>query len=157
MTRLAATACDDPDDPNSDNVVLYLEDDRIRPDSVAVTAGREVRLLVCNRGDEPYELQVGRAPTESAFGNGFFDGVTITEMRGGVMATEEPGSAPESPLTDAPPGAPHAHAQLSAYVRPGEAALLRFVPPPAKRGTWQMGCFLEEHFEDGMRGTFVVR
>ena len=157
MTRLAGTACEDRDDAGSDNVVVYLEDGRIRPDSVAVTAGREVRLLVCNGGAEPYELQIGRTPTESTFADGFFDGVTITEMRGGVMATEEPGSAPESPLTPAPSGAPHAHAQLFVYVRPGEAALLRFVPPSGKRGTWRMGCFLEDHFEQGMRGTFVVR
>ena len=157
MNRLGDAACDESDPTNTGDVVVYLQGGRIRPDSVVVTAGREVRLLVCNGGSEPYELQIGRTPTESTFADGFFDGVTITEMRGGVIATEEPGRSPEAPSTPAPAGAPHAHAQLSVYVRPGEAALLRFVPPPAKRGTWQMGCFLDDHFEEGMRGTFIVR
>lgn len=155
--RLAESACQNGGGSGSEEVItIYLEDGHLRPDTVRVRAGREVEILVCNSGEEGHELQVGRQPTQSTFVDGFFDGVTITDMQGGVIAAEEPGRAPESPRTPAPPGTPHGHSQLSVFLRPGQATALSFVPPPSKRGTWQMGCFLDDHYEEGMRGVFVV-
>lgn len=137
-------------------LIIRLDDEQMVPDTVRLQAGQPVQLLVCNTGEHQRELLVGRGLGASGFAESFFRGVTVTEMEGGVLASESPARSPESPLTAAPADAPHAHANVAFLLHPGASAFIRFVPPPEKSGRWQMGSFRAQRYGAGTRGTWIV-
>ena len=151
-----APRCDPAKVVPENTVVVRLEEERIVPDTVHLQAGRAVELLVCNTGKHARELLIGRGQAGRDFAEPFFQGVTVTEMQGGVIAAEWPARSPESPLTAAPADAPHAHPHLAFLLQPEQSASLRFAPPAAKRGTWEMRSFRGQQYERSSRGIWIV-
>ena len=152
----AVATCDPAAGVPAGAVVVRLEDELIVPDTVRLQSGEPVELLVCNTGDYQRELLIGRGRAASGFADAFFRGLTVTEMQGGVLAAEWPARSPESPLTAAPADAPHAHANVTFLLQPGDSASLRFVPPAEKRGHWRMGSFRAQRYESGTIGAWIV-
>lgn len=152
----AVASCDPSASVPAGAVVVRLEDERIVPDTVRLQVGERVELLVCNTGEHQRELLIGRGQAASGFAESFFRGVKVMEMQGGVLAAESPARSPESPFTAAPADAPHAHANVTFLLQPGDSASLRFVPPAEKRGHWRMGSFRAQRYESGTIGAWIV-
>lgn len=49
------------------------------------------------------------------------------------------------------------HAGAHVTVEPGQTIELLLTVPADAHGEWELGCFIDGHYEDGMKGSFTVR
>jgi uncharacterized cupredoxin-like copper-binding protein len=100
---------------------------RFTPDSLQVSAGETVRLIVRNEGRLPHELVLGSEADIRAHAQAMKEGQVHKHGAGGAMALEVP---------------------------PGQSRewVLRFT----QAGQWQMACLVPGHYEAGMRGALTV-
>lgn len=123
----------------------------IDPDTLRWRIDDTVRLAVTNRSDQPLEFFIGRGAGQTSFDTSFFAGVPMTSMEGPVIAAERPtGRGPARDSTTM------RHPHVYFFLRPDESARATFVVPSDRRGIWEMGCFLDGHYQEGMRGVVVV-
>jgi hypothetical protein len=113
--------------------------------------GDTVRLTITNTADRPLEFFIGRGVGRASFDTSFFAGITMTSMEGPVIASERPTG--QGPARDS---GTMRHPHVYFFLRPAESAAATFVVPPDRRGVWEMGCFLEGHYQEGMRGVVLV-
>ena len=109
---------------------------RFTPDSLQVSAGETVRLVVRNEGRLPHELVLG----------------SDADIRAHAQAMKE-GHAHNHGS-----GSPHgggAGSAMALEVPPGQSRdwVLRFT----QAGQWQMACLVPGHYEAGMRGALTVK
>lgn len=164
----AAAACGDPpreaasggrapaeaaqQEPVSVRSDVELTAGAIQPDTLRWRVGDTVRLAITNTADQPLEFFIGRGVGRTSFDTSFFAGIPMTSMEGPVIAAERPTG--RGPARD--PGGTMRHPQVYFFLRPEESGAATFVVPPDRRGIWEMGCFLQGHYQEGMRGVVLV-
>jgi len=198
-------------DPQSGELTLIQNDDdegmNFSPETIVVTAGQTVRIILENHGSKDHEFMVGQTLvyTEMGAPNGFevdffegiedqvhvelgagtmlmIDGKTVAmggedmPMGGddemgvegeGDMGMEEEAGEGGMPMEgdghdDEEGTTVHLedHAGWMVMDNAGSGAtIIEFIVPEDRIGVWEMGCFEDDgtHYEDGMRGTLIVR
>lgn len=156
------------------------------PDSIVLTAGQKVRIILENHGEKDHEFMVGRDVVYTADGapNGFevdfFEGiedlveVNVGEgamlmidgetVQMGGMGMEDEGMGDEMAMGEeehTEEGDEHMEDHLGWMVMNAagsEQTIIEFTVPADRVGEWEMGCFEDDgtHYDDGMRGTLTV-
>ena len=116
-------------------------------ETVTINADELISIEFYNDGFEKHEIMFGRGGfmMEEGESHGYmenlFDGVMV------VMRGESDGNEFEVMAGD-----------LLEITLDAEAALtIEFIVPESKAGTWELGCFLKDHYEKGMHSSLVVK
>jgi uncharacterized cupredoxin-like copper-binding protein len=172
--------------PNEQGELLIIQEDlegmKFVPETVVLTAGQRVRIILENRGEKAHEFMVGRNVIRTADGaaNGFevdfFEGVEVksqlgegamlmidgeTVMMGGMddqgMGEGEMAMGEEGEHGEDEHGMGHMGFMVMSEPASGRT-VLEFTVPASAVGEWEMGCFEDDgaHYDDGMRGTLIV-
>lgn len=126
-----------------EDIELVLTDYSFDPKELTLQAGTTHEITLVNRGSVEHEFAMGRgggasgAGGEGEFEENFFEGVDVSVEFGGGMVRA--GEVEE------------------VEVEPGQKVKLVFTVPASKRGSWQMACFVEGHYDLGMHGPVTVR
>jgi plastocyanin len=169
-----------PDASGSLNLVQEDSEEGMNfsPDTITLTAGQHVRIMVENHGMKNHEFMIGRNVmyTEAGAPNGFevdfFEGiedqvqVTLGEstslmidgetvMMGGMGEGSEEGMHDMEGMEEE--GMMHMGWMLESPMGSG-MTVIEFTVPEGRVGEWEMGCFEDDgaHYDDGMRGTVIV-
>ncbi len=125
-------------------VSITMTEFKFAPKSITVQAGVPVALTLVNKGTVEHEFMVyvpPKAPPddwdEYIMENTYFKDIGEVE---GVF----PGV-----------GAVAGTRVFEVEVEKGKRATLEFTP--AKKGTFEIGCHVEGHYEGGMKGTLIVK
>ncbi|HXF81682.1 MAG TPA: cupredoxin domain-containing protein [bacterium] len=136
---LSATAA-----PKAQKVTLTMTDFKFTPAQVTVTAGTPVEITLVNKGKVEHEFMVYPAPKrapedwdEYLMPNTFFKDM-------GEVEVEFEGQ-----------GAVAGVSIFEVEVKPGKEATVHFTPN--KKGTFEIGCHVEGHYEAGMKATLTVK
>lgn len=148
------------------------------PDTIMLTAGQHVRIMVENHGMKNHEFMIGRNVmyTEAGAPNGFevdffegiedqvnvelgesaslmIDGETI--MMGGMGEGEESGMHDMEGMGEEE--VMHMGWMLESPMGSG-MTVIEFTVPEDRVGEWEMGCFEDNgtHYDDGMRGKVII-
>ncbi len=174
-------------DESGQLVILQIDEEggmRFEPESVVLTAGQKVRIVLENRGSKNHEFMVGRKVIRMADGApdgfevDFFDGIEDlvdvslgegamlmidgeTVMMGGEMGMSEGGEMAmgEGEAMEEDAGGGMDHMGFMVMNNAGsERTVLEFTVPESAVGEWEMACFQDDgtHYDDGMRGKLVV-
>ncbi len=115
-----------------------------RPALVTLRAGVKVEILLVNVGKKPHEWMVydmpktsGKPEHEWTEEHSYFRGIKAQVIGRARVERSEAGDLMEVEL------------------KAGQQITVTFVP--TRKGTFQMGCLLPEHWERGMKGTLVVK
>ncbi len=167
---MAGCVADDPD-PNaatvgpSDAVTVVMDEFTFRPANLTVTAGSSITVVLVNEGVAPHEFMVGR---EVAAGGGYVDDLLLDMM---VDATGSDGAGDnheedstddhDDPAMDSDLDEDHGsetveHRGTGVTVEPGGQVELTLRIPSDATGSWELGCFVEGHYEAGMVGTITM-
>lgn len=125
-------------------VTVTLNEFKFVPKTVTLRAGIPVELTLVNRGKVEHEFLVYTAPKaapddwdEYAIVNTYFKGTEEIEVvfrrQGAVAGTS----------------------LFEVEVEAGRSATIEFTP--MQKGTFEIGCHVEGHYEAGMKGTLTVR
>lgn len=138
-------------------VTLVMDEFSFVPETLTLPAGEEVDLTIVNEGGKAHELMIGmpvgsgpewesdlfvRMEPEAMHGEGY-------ELEGFEGMHEEEEGEEEGHAAGEMHGA-------EVEVEPGAEVTLRLHVPADAEGDWEMGCFLPQHYESGMKGTLVV-
>ncbi|MDQ7850446.1 MAG: cupredoxin domain-containing protein [Armatimonadota bacterium] len=136
---LGATAA-----PKAQKMTVTMSDYRFTPSKVNLTAGTPAALTLVNKGKVEHEFMVYLAPKtppedwdEYVMSNTFFKDM-------GEVEVEFEGQ-----------GAVAGVSIFEVEVKPGKRAVVHFTP--SRKGTFEIGCHVEGHYEAGMRGTLTVK
>lgn len=149
---------------NSVMINLLMREYAYLPKTLYLPAGKNVTLVLYNRGTVPHEFMAGRDVTgdRDGFKEDLFEGVEVL-MEGGMPEdaehheeghSESKAHDQESSGTEHHEGEDHNGTRI--LVAPGEAATMNFTLPLDRKGEWEMGCFQPDHYESGMHGTVRV-
>jgi uncharacterized cupredoxin-like copper-binding protein len=125
-------------------VTVALSEMKFTPSTITVQAGAPVELRLVNRGKQKHEFMVYARPKaglgmdeleEWAEENSYFKGLRLAVEAAGVEVVG----------TNI----------FEVEVEPGKSAELSFTP--TRKGTFEIGCHIEGHYEAGMKGTLVVK
>lgn len=115
-----------------------------RPDRVTLQAGTKAVIRLVNVGKKPHEWMVydmpktaGKPEHRWTEQRTYFKGIEATVKGVARVERSEAGDI------------------LELELKAGQQATVEFVP--TRKGTFQMGCLLPEHWERGMKGTLVVK
>ncbi len=125
-------------------VTITLTEFKFTPASVTLQAGVPAVITLVNKGTVKHEFMVYTRPAraveewdEYAMANTYFQGIDEVEVefakQGAVAGTN----------------------LFEVEVQPNRTATLSFTP--TKKGTFEMGCHVEGHYEAGMKGTLTVK
>src|SRR3970040_552967 len=125
-------------------VTVTMTDFKFTPKSVTVRAGVPVELTLVNKGAVEHEFMVYASPKaapddwdEYVMDNTYFKDMGEVEVvfrnQGAVASTR----------------------MFEVELEKGKGATVLFTP--SKKGTFEIGCHVEGHYEAGMKGTFVVK
>ncbi|MEK6975107.1 MAG: hypothetical protein AABY18_02045 [Candidatus Thermoplasmatota archaeon] len=134
-----------------ERVFLTLDDDFMADSSGAkgptfhVTAGKTVGLHVQNEGAVVHEVMFGRnVETEDGMAHGY--GESLFENVGADVFVYQP--AKTEVATE--------HGLAEIEVGAGGQVWIRAMFPAEMKGTWEIGCFVPGHFEEGMKATLII-
>ena len=162
----------------SGSLTLVQEDSEegmnFSPDTIVLTAGQHVRIMVENHGMKNHEFMMGRNVmyAESGAPNGFevdfFEGiedqvqVTLGEssslmIDGETVMMGEGGEEGMDGMEMGEEEAMHMGWMLESPMGSG-MTVIEFTVPEDRVGEWEMGCFEDNgtHYDDGMHGTIMV-
>ena len=125
-------------------VSVTMTDFKVTPNRITLSAGTPVELTLINMGKVEHEFMVYPAPKtppadwdEYLMPNTYFQNMDEVEVefagQGAVAGTSI----------------------FEAEVKPGKRATIRFTP--SKKGTFEIGCHVEGHYEAGMKATLIVK
>jgi uncharacterized cupredoxin-like copper-binding protein len=162
----------------SGSLTLVQEDSEegmnFSPDTIVLTAGQHVRIMVENHGMKNHEFMMGRNVmyAESGAPNGFevdfFEGiedqvqVTLGEssslmIDGETVMMGEGGEEGMDGMEMGEEEAMHMGWMLESPMGSG-MTVIEFTVPEDRVGEWEMGCFEDNgtHYDDGMRGKVII-
>jgi plastocyanin len=125
-------------------IKLTLKDYAFKPDTLRIPAGKPVKIILKNTGDAVHEFMAGKggvAPSGMGFKQDLFRNIKVHNHGGVAMIM---------------------HSSYMIDVKPGKHASISFTLPESKKGTYQMGCFVEfnysskTHYDKGMKGVVIV-
>ncbi len=138
---------------------LQLSEYKFSPGTIRVQAGQEIRVTLKNVGQKDHEWMVGRGMKEmegapAGFEEDFFHEVQVKAFRDGQEVDPE-SLMGEGMEMGGMGGEDHG---FMVRLSPGEEVTLVFTVPEEAAGEWTMGCFEDDgqHFEEGMKGKFIV-
>jgi uncharacterized cupredoxin-like copper-binding protein len=125
-------------------VTITLTDFRFTPATITLQAGVPAVITLVNKGTVEHEFMVYARPTkavddwdEYAMANTYFRGIGEVEVefakQGAVAGTN----------------------LFEVEVQPNRTATVSFTP--TTKGTFEIGCHVEGHYEAGMKGTLTVK
>lgn len=187
-------------DPETGEITIIQEDSEegmnFDPETVVVTAGQTVRIILENHGSKDHEFMIGQNVVYDDMGapNGFevdfFEGIedqvhvdlgegamlmidSETVAMGGMDSDEEGDmDMGDEGDMDMDEGDDHEEDEEGMAVHVEDhsgwmvmdaagsgATVIEFTVPEDRVGEWEMACFEDDgtHYEDGMRGTFIVQ
>lgn len=125
-------------------ISITMTDYKFTPNKVTLQSGVPVELTLVNKGKVDHEFMVYPAPKkapedwdEYLMPNTFFQNMDEVEV--------------EFPKQGAVAGTSLFEVELN----PGKSATIHFTPN--KKGTFEIGCHVEGHYEAGMKGTLTVK
>jgi uncharacterized cupredoxin-like copper-binding protein len=130
--------------PKAQKLTITMAEFKYSPKTITIRAGVPVELTVVNRGAVEHEFLVYTPPKtapddwdEYAIANTYFQDLGEVEVvfrdRGAVAGTS----------------------LFEVELEKGRSATVLFTP--AKKGTFEIGCHVEGHYEAGMKGTLIVK
>lgn len=173
LSLLAAACSGAPQgtNPDSSGTLTIVQEDseggmNFSPDTIVLTAGQRVRLIIENKGQKNHEFMIGRtvaynsAGEPEGFEEDFFapisDQVNVNLGMGAMVVMD--GQVMQG--MDMGGGMENIHAQgwmVMSNTGSGQT-VIEFTVPESAVGEWEMGCFQDKgaHYDDGMRGKVVV-
>lgn len=142
--------------PTGEGLSLVLAEYRFVPETLTVKAGEDVELTIINQGAREHELMIGRP----AGGGPAWEEDLLARMEPEVLSGEGyklagfPGMEGMEEHEEEAGMEEHGGAEIEVEAG-GRVTLVLHVPADAT-GEWEMGCFLPQHYERGMKGTLVV-
>lgn len=124
-------------------VTLTMRDFSYTPDRITVQGGIPVVLTLNNKGKVPHVFAVYDQPKSASIAllrawaerTNYFHGLTVETSGGRVTRAG----------TDF----------VEMKVLAGKTATLRFTP--VKKGTFEMGCIIDDHYQAGQHGVLIVK
>ncbi len=125
-------------------LTVTLTEYRFTPRTVTVQAGVPVELTLVNRGSMEHEFMVYTAPksTPDDWDEYVMDNTYFKDM--GEVEVVFPNQ-----------GAVAATRMFEVEVEKGKTATVLFTP--TRKGTFEVGCHVEGHYEAGMKATLIVK
>lgn len=175
---LAGCVADDPD-PNaatvgpSEAVTIVMDEFTFSPANLTVTAGSSITVVLVNEGVAPHEFMVGR---EVAAGGGYVDDLLLDMMADPTgpdaagdgheeestddheedSTDDHEDPAMDTDLTEGHGSESGEHGGTGVTVQPGSRVELTLRIPSDTTGSWEVGCFVQGHYEAGMVGTITM-
>jgi len=125
-------------------VTIVLSDFKFTPAMVTLQAGVPAEIVLVNKGNVEHEFMVYKTPSgkisdwdEYIMPNTYFK--NLGEVKGEFEGT----------------GAVAGTSVFEVEVAKGKTAALNFTP--TQKGTFEIGCHTEGHYEAGMKGVLVVK
>ena len=158
--------------PDSSGTLTIIQEDTegggmsFSPDTIVLTAGQRVRLIVENKGEKNHEFMIGRtvifneAGEPDGFEEDFFspiaDQVNL-ELGMGAMLIMDGQVMEGMDMSGGGMEDMHMGWMVMNNVGSGQS-VIEFTVPESAVGEWEMGCFQDKgsHYDDGMRGKVVV-
>ncbi len=155
--------------PDASGTLTIVQEDseqgmNFAPDTIVLTAGQKVRLVIENNGAKDHEFMIGRnlmyndAGAPDGFEEDFFMAMAdqinaqpamgaMVMMNGEVMGGMDMGEE----MSD------HMGWMLVSPTGSGQS-VIEFTVPEDVVGEWEMGCFEDDgtHYDDGMHGKVIV-
>ena len=128
-------------------ITITMRDFSYTPDRVTLQAGVPVELTIVNKGKVGHEFIVyvrpkpglsGSGLRERAEDNSYFRGLQVQVVEGPGIEVERKGQT-----------------VVEIKVGPGRSTVVRFTP--ARKGTFEMACLIEGHYEAGQKGTLTIQ
>lgn len=157
--------------PDASGTLTIVQEDseqgmNFSPDTIVLTAGQKVRLVIENSGAKNHEFMIGRTVmyAESGAPDGFEEDFFMTiagqvntqpAMGAMVMMNGETISGMDMGMGE--DMGDHMGWMLVSPTGSGQS-VIEFTVPEDAVGEWEMGCFEDNgaHYDDGMRGTVIV-
>ena len=141
-----------------EGLTVVMDEYSFAPETLTVTAGEEVLLTIVNEGDDEHELMIGLPVAGGPeWENDLFARMDPEVVSGeeyhleGFEGMEEEGTEEEG----------HEEGEMGhgaeVEVEPRGEVTLRLHIPEDAVGEWEIGCFLTNHYESGMKGTLIVQ
>lgn len=128
-------------------VTLTMRDFGYSPAKITLQSGVPAELRIVNAGKVTHEFMLYGMPKDMASmmgGEAGHEWVEKTNYFQGVQVTTEGGTVKRK-----------AGAFFELRVAAGKSATIRFTP--VKKGTFEFGCMIADHYEAGQRGVLVVK
>ncbi len=125
-------------------VTVTLTDFAFTPKAITLTAGTEAQITIVNKGKVEHEFMVYPVPTKAVDD---WDEYVIPSTYFQKMGEVE--------VVFSKQGAVAGSSIFEVELDAGRSATLVFTPN--RKGTFELGCHAEGHYEAGMKGTFVVK
>ena len=128
---------------SAQQITITMREFSYSPDRIIVQAGKPVAITLINKGKLPHEFMVYDRPKSM---DAMMDHAWVekTNYFRGVPAAVAGGRVRR-----------HMDDFLELKVPAGTSATITFTP--AKKGTFEYGCMIEDHYEAGQKGVLVVR
>ena len=156
---------------------LVMNEFGFEPSMITVDAGSTVIVTLLNQGSIEHELMIGRSVMAAGgYANDLFAMMTASDDTSRVIVSalsdgEHESDTPDGHSDEAPVADDHDDADTGDHdegdgmdhggahitVEPGTSTEIVLVIPIDAEGQWELGCFIEGHYEAGMKGTFTVR
>ena len=127
-----------------EKVTITLTEFKFSPAAITLKAGVPVEIVLVNKGKVEHEFLVYETPKGkvSHWDEWVIPNTYFKDM--GEVEGEFPGI-----------GAVAGTSVFEVEVKPGKRAELKFTP--SRKGTFEIGCHVEGHYEAGMKGVLVVK
>ena len=157
--------------PNASGELTIMQKDSeegmsFGPDTIVLTAGQKVRLVIENSGAKNHEFMIGRtvmyneAGAPDGFEEDFFMAISDqvnTEPAMGAMVMMNGETVSGMDMGMGSEMGDHMGWMLVSPSGSGQS-VIEFTVPEDAAGEWEMGCFEDNgaHYDDGMRGKVIV-
>ncbi len=127
-----------------EKVTITLTDFKFTPATITLKAGVPYEIVLVNKGKVEHEFMVYDPPKGkvSDWDEWVIPNTYFKDM--GEVEGEFPGIGAVAGIN-----------VFEVEVKPGKTAELKFTPN--RKGTFEIGCHVEGHYEAGMKGTLVVK
>jgi uncharacterized cupredoxin-like copper-binding protein len=127
-------------------VAIVMTDFKFTPATITLQAGVPAEVTLVNRGAVMHEFSVYRTPPA---------GKKITEWDDWVVPNTYFQGIGEVKSEIEGFGTTNGTALFEFEVPKGRSVVIKFIP--TRKGTFEMGCHQEGHYEAGMKGVLVVK
>lgn len=137
----------------SGELTLVMDEFSFVPDTITVSAGQEITLTIVNDGMVEHELMIGHP-----FGGGpEWESDLFARMAPEVMSGDGYVLEGMEGMEEEEGEEMHGHEAAAIELESGAEVTLHLAIPADAVGEWELGCFLPQHYEAGMKGTLIVQ
>ncbi|HSL66985.1 MAG TPA: cupredoxin domain-containing protein [Actinomycetota bacterium] len=142
------------DTTDQGSITIVMDEYSFSPSTITVKAGQEFDLKIRNIGNDEHELMIG-LPVGGGpeWKQDLFGRMDVQVMGGEGHLEGFEGMVEEEGEEGGHEGMQHG---AEVEVEAGNEVTLHVRVPADAAGSWEIGCFLPNHYERGMKGTLVV-